>query len=134
MTRKQAREQAFALVFEKSFHDEPMEDIIRAAKDARELAESEFAEQAARGVYDHLAEIDAKIEANIRGWKISRVSRVALAVMRLAVYEMLFDKSIPVSVSINEAVELAKQYGGPDDASYINGVLGSVARALEGDA
>ena len=61
------------------------------------------------------------------GWKLSRIPKVALAVMRLAIYEMKYEKTVPVSVSINEAVELAKKYT-IDDSSFVNGVLGAVAR------
>ena len=61
-------------------------------------------------------------------WSKERISRVALAIMRLAVYEMLYVDDIPVSVSINEAVELAKKYGGDEDSSFVNGVLGGISR------
>ena len=74
-------------------------------------------------------EVEEAIEKHIRGWSLRRLSKVTLALLRLAVYEMLWEESIPASVTINEAVELAKIYGGKDDASYINGVLASVAKS-----
>lgn len=131
MTRKQAREQALILIFEKSFRDEPIPDIILAAKEARDLEDDPFIDTAANGVFSHLEQIDRLISDHISGWKIERISRVALAAMRLALYEMLYMEDIPTGVSINEAVELTKQFASKEDAAYINGVLGSVAKQLE---
>ena len=71
------------------------------------------------------------ISANAHNWSRERLSRVALSILRLAIYEMQYVDDIPVSVSINEAVELAKCYGGDADASFINGVLGGIARRRE---
>ena len=90
----------------------------------------DFAERLAQGVENHEAVIDEMIEKYIRGWKIGRLSKVALSTLRLSVYEILFEEEIPNSVSINEAVELAKKYGGAEDAPFINGVLGSLDKAL----
>ena len=129
MNRTEAREQAFILVFEKSFHDQPIPEMIEAAREGRELEQDAYMEAAVSGVFQHLDEIDGVIEENLTGWKLDRLSRVALAVLRLAVFEMLFRDDIPVSVSINEAVELAKRFATKDDASYVNGVLGTVARS-----
>ncbi len=130
MTRREAREQAFILVFEQAVRGEKMDDILHDAAEARDLIPNSFAEREALGVEEHQAEIDEKIGGHIRGWNLRRLSKVSLALLRLAVYEMLWEKGIPTSVSINEAVELAKQYGGKDDAPYINGVLASVAKDL----
>lgn len=133
ITRREAREQAFALIFEKSFHDYNINEIIDNAE-SNEIFIDEFAETEAAGAYDHLAEIDEHISANLKGgWNFSRISRVTKSILRLAVYEMLFADEIPVSVAINEAVELAKKYGGDEDPSYINGVLGAIARSLDID-
>ncbi|MBQ9107002.1 MAG: transcription antitermination factor NusB [Clostridia bacterium] len=131
MKRTEAREQAFLLVFEKSFKDEPIPEIIEDAKQARDFEEDEFITKLVNGVFKNLEEIDQKISDNCKTWKLQRVSRVGLSLMRLACYEMLFEDSIPVSVSINEAVELAKKFAGTDDSGYINGVLGGIARSIE---
>ena len=129
MTRREAREQAFCLVFEQAVGGEAIQDILHDAAEARDFVPNSYAEAAAFGVEEHREEIDQVIQGNIRGWSFTRLSKVTLALLRLAVYEMLFDESIPASVSINEAVELAKTYGAKDDAPYINGVLASVAKA-----
>ncbi|MBQ4612883.1 MAG: transcription antitermination factor NusB [Clostridia bacterium] len=128
MTRRESREQAFALLFEKMFNDQPVEELAAAATEARETPVSAFAMTLAAGAEAHLGELDEKIAAYSVKWRKDRISRVAMSVMRLAVYEMLYEEGIPVSVSINEAVELAKKYGGDEDASFVNGILGSIAR------
>ena len=81
------------------------------------------------GVLDNIEEIDDVISRNLKGWSIERISKVSLCVMRIAVFEILKCDSIPDSVSINEAVELAKTYSTDKDANYINGVLGVIVKA-----
>ncbi len=131
MNRKTARENAFILVFEKNFRDEPVNNIIEDAIEARNFEYDNFVEKVFCGVFDNVDEIDDTIKNNLRGWKINRISKVSLSLLRVAIYEMLYMDDIPHSVSINEAVELAKKYSTKDDASYINGVLGTVAKTLE---
>lgn len=131
MTRREEREQAFILVFQQLINRVTISDIIDAAEESAEVRIAEFAEQLALGVQENNVLIDDKIEKNIRGWSMSRLSKVSFALLRVAIYEILFVDSIPVSVSINEAVDLAKKYGGADDAPFINGVLGSIAKELE---
>jgi len=132
MTRTQAREQAFALLFEKSFHPEAeMEDVIELGLQNASVTEDPFTLQLARTAGDKLPEIDARLELLAKNWKKNRFSKVSLSVLRLALCELLFFSDIPVSVSINEAVELSKKYAGTEDASFVNGILGAAARALE---
>lgn len=128
MTRREAREQAFCILFEQAVNGESMDEVLHAAAEARDLIPDPFAEAVAFGVEENRDQIDNVIGQNIRGWSMERLSKTTLALLRLAVYEILFDSSIPESVSINEAVELAKKYGGKDDASYLNGVLASVVK------
>lgn len=131
MTRRQAREQAFTLIFEKSFHPEiTVEEIISAAVEARYLQTDEFAVLLAKTVDEKQPEIDSMIEQNAIGWRKDRISRVSLSLLRLALCEMLYIEDVPTSVSINEAVELAKIYASQEDASFINGVLGTISRQL----
>lgn len=131
MKRTEAREQAFILVFEKSFQQgEELSEILESARFARELSHNEFMEMLAAGVYKHLDDIDPIIERNCIGWKKARISKVALAVLRLCCYELMYMHDIPSRVSINEAVELAKKYAGEEDAAYVNGVLGAVAKQV----
>ncbi len=130
MTRKQAREEAFILVFEKLFSDSTVEEIIDLAIEVRDLEPDDYIKNVFFGVFDNVEEIDAVISENSVGWKIERISKTALSVLRLALYEMKFYDDIPVSVSINEAVELCKKYATKEDASFVNGILSTVAKSL----
>lgn len=133
LNRKAAREQAFVLIFEKIFNDLSCDEIIDLAVDVREFETDEYCVSVFTGVYDNIEKIDALISENANGWNISRLGKVALAVMRLAIFELLFRDDIPASVSVNEAVELCKKFATTEDASFVNGVLGSVIKKVAGD-
>ena len=131
MTRHESRELAFILVFEKSF--QPGTTIIELIENALELElfpQNAFAESLARKVYENVEEIDKLIDENLVRWSAKRISRASRAVLRLAVCELLYSQDLPVGVIINEAVEIAKKYATNEDGSYINGVLGSVAKII----
>ena len=129
MTRSAARDLAFHLIFERAFREEAIEEIIADAEEARAIEEDEFALALTNCVNDHLAEIDAEIDRYSDNWKVNRLPKVSLTVLRLAIGEMLYFREIPVAATINEAVELAKKYSMQEDAAYINGVLGAFAKA-----
>ncbi len=129
MSRRKSREQAFALIFESSFHDDkPAEELIADATEARDLEVDAFALSLATGVREHSEELDGLIAAHSHKWSTDRLSRVVLSILRLAVYEMLHTEETPDEVAISEAVELSKKYGGDDDSAFVNGVLGGIAR------
>lgn len=129
MTRREEREQAFILLFEKSFNDETdLSELYELALENEIVSESEFVKKLAFSAWENLDSVDAVIEKYAKGWKINRISKVALAVLRMAIGEMLYFDDIPVGVSINEAVELCKKYAAKDDASFVNGLLGSVSK------
>lgn len=128
MTRREAREEALILVFEKEFNNDSLEDIIDMAKEVRDIEPDEYILNVFHGVYDNLTLIDSIISKYSVGWSIKRITKIALAILRLAIYEIKFVDEIPVSVSINEAVELAKKYSTKEDSAYINGVLSSVSK------
>lgn len=133
ISRRDAREQAFILLFEMSFSDEDLsiEQIKENAMESRDTEFSDYALKVALGVSEHREQIDSLIESKLKkGWKLNRISRVSLVVLRLAVYEMLYEPTVPGGVSINEGVELAKKYS-VDESAFINGVLGAVLRELE---
>lgn len=132
MTRRQAREQAFILIFEKAFQQDcTVSDVVANAVEACFFEPDEFAVGLASAVYDHLEDIDGRIAPCLKGWSAKRISKVSTAILRLSVCEMLFIDSVPVNVSINEAVELAKSYAGEDEWKFVNGVLGTVSRTLQ---
>lgn len=128
LTRKEARENAFILIFEKTFNDISLEEILETAQSVRDFETDEYVEKVLFGVYQNVEKIDSLISENARGWKIERISRVVLSLMRLAIFEMLYIPEIPVNVSANEAVVLCKKYATEDDASFLNGILGTVSR------
>ncbi len=89
--------------------------------------DSAFVERIVSGVLSHREEIDAVIGAHAKGWQLSRIARVDLSILRIAVYELLYEADIPVGASINEAVELAHTFGEEKSPQFINGILGAVA-------
>ena len=128
MTRKQAREEAFFLVFEKEFNDDLLQDVLSLAEEIRDIQADEYIKKVFFGVYENIEAIDEIISNNAVGWSIKRITKTALAILRLAIYEIKYYDEIPVSVSINEAVELAKKYATKEDASFINGILSTVCK------
>ncbi len=128
MKRRDARESAFQLIFEKSFQKETMQELLDQAVAWRALEVDDYARRLALLTEEHLEELDAGIERFLTGWKLNRLPRVTLALLRLSFCELEHFPDIPVRVSINEAVELAKKYATEEDASYINGVLGAFVR------
>lgn len=131
MTRSEAREQAFIVLFEKIFDNESaISEIIKNAQEADLIKINAFAQNLLTVIEDNAEKIDEMIEINLKGWSIQRLPKVSLAVLRLAIGEMMFVEDVPAGVSVNEAVELTKKYGTGDDASYVNGVLGSVAKSI----
>ncbi len=132
MTRHEARELAFVLIFEKSFQEDvSIVELIENALELEIFPTNAFAENLAKKVYANLDEIDALINENLVGWSAKRISKVSRAILRLAVCELLYSENMPVGVAINEAVEIAKKYATADDASYVNGVLGTVAKKIQ---
>ena len=132
MTRKEERELAFTLIFEKIFNEDlTVCEIIDNAIEARLIEENPYACSLAQLVYDNRAEIDSQIIKYAVGWSVTRLPKVTLAVLRLAFGEILFVPSVPRGVTINEAVELAKKFSSQEDASFINGILGKYVRENE---
>ncbi|MGN1041791.1 MAG: transcription antitermination factor NusB [Acutalibacteraceae bacterium] len=131
MDRRHSREQAFILLFENTFGINSTEEITENAKLIREEKISAFTQRLFDGTLNNLSVIDEKISKNLSGWNIERISRTALSVLRLATYEILFENEIPNSAAANEAVELSKKYSTPNEASYVNGVLGAIISSVE---
>ena len=144
MTRNTSREIATHLAYELSFTDLPLDEFL----DQR-LSEENFADLAPEcglyertpgakqrayirrlvsGVAEHGAELDGYIEKYAQGWRFERISLVASAIMRVAMYEILYMPDIPAGVAINEAVEIAKKYEEPETVRFLNGILGSFVR------
>ncbi|MGN0453248.1 MAG: transcription antitermination factor NusB [Ruminococcus sp.] len=131
ISRYKMREQAVLVIFESLFSDSDIDEIADNIIDSRDLYLSDYALNVAKAISQKLSELDEVISLHLsKGWKISRISRVALSVLRVALYEMKYEDSVPTSVAINEAVELTKKYS-PEDASFVHGVLGAIASEAE---
>lgn len=131
ITRHQMRENAFILVFEKLFREESADDILELARECEDLTVNDQVEQMFRGVLDHVVDIDALIEKNLKNWKKERISKVSLAILRLGVYEILYCADVDNDIVASECVKLATTFAFEDDVSFVNGVLGSIVRGLE---
>ncbi|MFA9463254.1 MAG: transcription antitermination factor NusB [Velocimicrobium sp.] len=145
MKRSELREHLFLMLFRKDFHPkdelkEQMQMYLNTSKNLKieedssykDLSvptqkEKEYLENRILEVFDKLDEIDAKIEAASVGWKLIRIGRVELTIIRLATFEIVYDEEIPTGVAINEAVELAKKFGEDNSPGFVNGILAKFA-------
>ena len=128
MTRHEMREAVIALLFERdSRRDEETDEVYVKSLSLRGAEENEYIRDAYFGVWDNAEKIDEAIRSSAKDWSLGRMSRVTLAILRLAVYELYFLRGIPVGVTINEAVELAKRYDDEAAPAFINGILSKVA-------
>ncbi len=131
MTRREAREAVFGLLFETDFHpSDGAEDIFAVSCDTRDIEPTDYIKSAYYGTVEHLEEIDALIEQHSHGWKTYRISPMSRAALRLAIWEMLYGEDIPHSVSINEAVELVKKYDEEKARPFVNGILNAIKDAI----
>lgn len=140
MSRRLAREFAIQFLFSIDFNREEyseqcIEEFLQHKEEHRyddeEIlgkASREYAIETLKGTMQHLEEIDKLIEHHTTGWKKERIAKVDLAILRLGIYEIVFNNSVPDSVAANEAVELAKKYSTEDSGSFVNGVLGKIIR------
>lgn len=127
MSRREIREQIFKLLFRAEFYEEKelteQLQLFFEELDRREEKDIIYIQDKFEQILAHLSQIDEMINEVAQGWKTSRMGKVDLTLIRLAVYEIKFEEDVPVGVAINEAVELAKSYGTDDSASFVNGIL-----------
>jgi N utilization substance protein B len=131
MKRSEIREHIFRLVFCGEFHSsaeipEQVSSYFDELPDVPQ-ADQEYMVQKFTRIKEKIEEIDGRINAVAKGWKTGRMGKTELAILRLAVYEMLYDEDVPVKVAINEAIELAKKYGGDESPAFVNGILAKLA-------
>lgn len=132
MSRRELREHLFRMLFRKEFHNqtelnEQIDLYFNGLDQCPSDKDRNYLEDKFDRVIANMEAIDETIEAASSGWKLSRIGKVDLAILRLAVYEVEYDEDIPTGVAINEAVELAKKFGEDQSASFINGILAKVA-------
>lgn len=130
MTRRQMRESCFILLFEHCFTQYTPDELIELAEETPEVSIDKTVIAYFQGILERQDSIDEMILRHLKNWSLSRLSKVSLCLLRLAVYELCAVSDLDPAIVINEAVEIAKTYSTQDDASYINGVLGAVVKEL----
>lgn len=131
--RTLARRSALQALYQSEILDTSIDDIVeKQAFIIDESTLSDYALSLVKGVEEHKQDIDGHLKSTSENWSLSRMPVVDLSILRLATYEMTYSQDVPLSVAINEAVELAKDFGGEDDSPrFVNGVLGRIAKLLE---
>lgn len=134
--RTSARRSTVQVLYTSEIQDERPTVLIETGRCLEEDGPlSDYAIALIKGVEEKMGDIDARLEESSDNWSVSRMPVVDRSILRIAVYEMLYVDDVPVSVAINEAVELAKAFGGEDESPrFVNGVLGKIARRLESEA
>ncbi|WCK53142.1 transcription antitermination factor NusB [Aneurinibacillus sp. Ricciae_BoGa-3] len=136
MNRHESRKKAVQLLFQIDMTQANIEEAIAYLMENDEEVQdgerdSSFLRTLVEGTAAHQGEIDAQISKFLRGWTMARIANVDRAILRLAGYEMLYENDIPISVTLNEAVELGKLFGTDESPKFINGVLASMAKEVE---
>lgn len=131
MSRRELREQIFKLLFRVEFNnpeDMPeQEELFFEQEDAAQGEDADYISDKYNKIFGKLLEIDKELNEKAKGWNTNRMSKVDLTILRLAVYEIRYDDSVPTSVAINEAVELAKKFGQDASSGFVNGILAKFA-------
>ena len=132
LTRKEAREEAFRLLFETEFQkDTDPAEVYALAKEDREFGDNAYIKTVYFGVCENLEKIDEVIMRHSNGWKTSRITPVSRSVIRLCIYEMHYMEDIPNAVSLNEAIELVKQFDDQKMKAFVNGLLNGAKNEIE---
>lgn len=124
MNRRTAREKAMQVLFQHDINESDSAQAIESFLGSEER--NEFLYAIVSGVKEHITEIDATITEHLANWKMDRIASVEKTILRIATYEIKYMDDIPASVSINEAIELAKKYGDEKSGSFVNGVLSKI--------
>ncbi|WP_291632952.1 transcription antitermination factor NusB [Clostridium sp.] len=127
MNRRKSREIAMKLLFEMSINKENYQEIIENFKEHTDVdlndIDMSYITKVLAGIHENGTEIDKNIEKYLIKWKLDRLSKMNLAILRISTYEILFEEDIPGKVSVNEGIELAKKYGEDSSPAFINGIL-----------
>lgn len=135
MGRRRARESTMQLLYQMEINNDFSDHVINLFFENNDFdeGEKEYILDAIRKIAENLETIDSHIEKNLENWDISRLARVDLCVLRIAIYEILYRPDIPIEVSINEAIEISKKYSSSQSSKFVNGVLGSIVRSTDID-
>jgi len=141
LNRSASRRHSFCVIFQLPFHQDEKNQAENLAwlktlyydylEEPPQGRDDEYIDRVIWGTFEKQAQLDGVIEKFLKDWTLDRINRIDLALMRLAIYEMLNEGDVPLGVAVNEAVELAKTYGTDDSPAFINGVLGNVARHIK---
>lgn len=134
MTRHEMREYAFMLVFERALTGEDITEILETAKETDAVLLNDVVIATFQGVEQNRDQIDAAITPHLKKWTLDRITKVSLAVLRVAVYEILFVDTIEADIAVSEAVKICEKYTTKEDTSFVNGVLGSLVREYRAEA
>ncbi|HNX64662.1 MAG TPA: transcription antitermination factor NusB [Oscillospiraceae bacterium] len=129
MKRREIRESAFKLTFESLFRDDSADEIIALAEDVEEITVNDDVIKLFKGTLEKSEELNMIIEKYSEKRALDRIPKVNIAVLKLALYEILYDEKVPLNVAINEAVLISKKYSQEADVNFVNGVLGAYSRA-----
>ncbi len=132
-TRSEARIEAFKLIFQLDVNNEEPDFLFEhmLEENPKSLDNIDYIKSAVLGVLSKKDEIDEYIKNNLtKGWKIERITKVSLAVLRLAIFEIKYIEDVPTNVAINEAVEIEKKFDNPDNSAFVNGVLAGFIKSL----
>ena len=131
--RSEARIEAFKLIFQLDVNNEEPDFLFEhmLEENPKSLDNIDYIKSAVLGVLSKKDEIDEDIKNNlIKGWKIERITKVSLAVLRLAIFEIKYIEDVPTNVAINEAIEIEKKFDNPDNSAFVNGVLAGFVKSL----
>ncbi|HLR34353.1 MAG TPA: transcription antitermination factor NusB [Tissierellales bacterium] len=130
MGRKLAREETMKLLYQMDMNNNYTTEVADLYIELNDFQkdEIEYINHAVDIILNNLEEIDLEIENYIKGWRLHRLAKIDLAILRISIYELLYRKDIPVEVSINEAIEIAKKFSTDESSKFINGILGSFVR------
>lgn len=132
-SRSEARIEAFKLIFQTDVNDEEPDFLFEhmLEENPKSADNIDYIKTAVLGVIGKRDELDEEIKNNLtKGWKIERITKVSLAVLRLAIFEIKYIEDVPVNVAINEAVEIEKKFDNPDNSAFVNGVLAGFVKTL----
>lgn len=130
MTRREIRDSAFKIIYEKLLRDDSLEDLYEMAEEVEEITLNEKVKEIVEGVTEHSYELDDIISNFSKTRGFSRIAKINIAILRIAVYEILYDDKTPVNAAINEAVLLSETYSFKEDTSFVNGILSAFEKTL----
>ncbi len=128
MTRREIRDSAFKLVFEQLLRDDDINELYDIAEEIEEITVNDDVKSLVEGTIAHREEIDSIISGYSKSRSIARISKLNLAILRIAIYESLYEEKTPMNAAISEAIQLSRTYAFKEDTSFINGLLGAFSR------